>query len=184
MTLTSMSFDGYSWEFNCRCLTFSHAGNVSIPRYPYGGYILQDFGRQNCVITGSGYFVGENCIDMYNRLRDKFNQSGVGVLTLPGFPPINAFFNRLVLKGEPKPDILSYEFEFIEVDDRYQNVSSLNGESTAGGGNISVRKIIPNGETLWDISYRYGINIDRLVSVNPQVRRPDIPIEEGTVTLA
>lgn len=180
MTLTSMSFDGYSWEFNSKYLTFSHEGNVSIPRYPYGGSTLQDFGKQNCIITGSGYFVGENCADMYNRLRDKFNQSGVGVLTLPGFPPINAFFNRLVLKGEPKPDLLSYEFEFIEVDDRYQDVSELNTGMTS---EKNIRKVIPNGNTLWDISYKYGINIDRLVEINPHVRRPDIPIEKGTVRL-
>lgn len=180
MTLTSMSFDGYSWEFNCQNLTFSHSGNVNIPRYPYGGSVIQDFGRQNCIITGSGYFVGETCADMYNRLRDKFDQSGVGILTLPGFPPIKAFFNKLVIKGEPKPDLLGYEFEFIEVDDKYQDVSSVN--SGTGSAKI-IRKIVPDGETLWDISYKYGINIDKLVELNPQVRRPDIPIESEAVQL-
>lgn len=182
MTLTSMSFDGYTWEFNSKYLTFSHNSNTNIAYYPFGGSTLQHFGRQNCVITGSGYFVGEDCTDMYNKLRDKFNSGKIGVLTLPGFPPITAFFNRLVLKGEPKPDILDYEFEFIEVDEGYLEIASLNESGKTSGKNI--RKIIPNGETLWDLSYKYGVNVDRLVTLNPQVRRPDIPIEEGMVRLS
>ena len=103
-------------------------------------------------------------------------------MTLPGFPPINAFFSRLVLKGEPKPDVLDYEFEFIEVQDEYLEIASLDESGKSGGKNI--RKVIPNGETLWDLSYKYGINVDKLVSLNPQIRRPDIPIEEGQVRLS
>ena len=182
MTLTSMSFDGYTWEFNSKYLTFSHNTNTNISYYPYGGSTLQNFVKQNCVITGSGCFVGENCTDMYNKLKDKFNSGKIGVLTLPGFPPINAFFSRLVLKGEPKPDVLDYEFEFIEVQDEYLEIASLDESGKSGGKNI--RKVIPNGETLWDLSYKYGINVDKLVSLNPQIRRPDIPIEEGQVRLS
>lgn len=182
MNLTSMSFDGYTWEFNSKYLTFSHNANANTAYYPYGGSTLQYFGNRNCVITGSGYFIGENCTDMYNKLREKFNGGKVGILILPGFPPVNAFFSKLVLKGEPKPDVLSYEFEFIEVESEYQDVASLNEPTESDGKNI--RRIIPNGKTLWDLSYKYGINVDKLISLNPHIRRPDIPIEEGLVRIS
>lgn len=181
MNLTSMSFDGFTWEFNSKYLTFSHNSNINISYYPYGGSMLQHFGKQNCVITGSGFFAGDNCIDMYSGLRDKFNSGKIGVLTLPGFPPVTAFFNKLVLKGEPKPDILEYEFEFIEVSDEYLEISSLNEAGETDTKNI--RRVVPNGDTLWDLSYKYGINVDKLVALNPHVRRPDIPIPEGTVRI-
>ena len=182
MILSSMSFDGFTWEFNSKYLTFSHSSSVNSTHYPYGGSKLQDFGKQNCIIGGRGYFVGGNCTDMYNKLRNKFYMSKTGVLTLPGFPPIKAFFNKLILNGEPKPDILEYEFEFIEVDDEYLEVASLNSSPTTDGKNI--RKIIPNGETLWDLSYKYGINVDKLIAVNPQIKRPDIPIAGSAVRLS
>ena len=30
-----------------------------------------------------------------------------------------------------------------------------------------------DGETLWDVSYRFDIVIDRLVALNPDIKRPD-----------
>ena len=36
MTLTSMSFDGYTWEFNSKYLTFSHNTNTNISYYFQG----------------------------------------------------------------------------------------------------------------------------------------------------
>lgn len=182
MILSSMSFDGFTWEFNSKYLTFSHLSSVNSVNYPYGGSTLQDFGKKNCVIEGKGYFVGNYCTDMYNKLKNKFYISKTGVLILPGFPPIKAFFNKLVLNGEPKPDILEYEFEFIEISDEYLEAASLNFSESTDGKNI--RKIIPNGETLWDLSYKYGINIDKLIAFNPQIRRPDMPLAGSAVRLS
>ena len=68
------------------------------------------------------------------------------------------------------------------MDDEYLEVASLNSSPTTDGKNI--RKIIPNGETLWDLSYKYGINVDKLIAVNPQIKRPDIPIAGSAVRLS
>ena len=40
--------------------------------------------------------------------------------------------------------------------------------------------MVTQGETLWDISYRFDLPIDALVRLNPQVKRPDV-VAEGTV---
>ena len=39
------------------------------------------------------------------------------------------------------------------------------------------------GETLWDVSYRFDIVIDRLVALNPWVRRPDEDVGGREVAL-
>jgi len=39
------------------------------------------------------------------------------------------------------------------------------------------------GETLWDVSYRFSVVIDRLVALNPWVRRPDEPLGGREVAL-
>ena len=93
-------------------------------------------------------------------IRRLFREGGSGVLTIAGMPSVYAEFESLKLVGKPRPDVLTYSFAFRELmeerDDKRREI------------------IAAENENLWDISYRFGIGIDTLVRLNPQVKRPDI----------
>jgi hypothetical protein len=62
---------------------------------------------------------------------------------------------------EPAPEVITYSFEFLEdseknytVDEKYYHTVGVD-------------------ETLWDISYLYSIPIEKLVSLNPDIKRVD-----------
>ena len=97
---------------------------------------------------------------LFKELLELFREGGSGVLTIAGMPSVYAEFESLKLVGKPRPDVLTYSFAFRELmeerDDKRREI------------------IAAENENLWDISYRFGIGIDTLVRLNPQVKRPDI----------
>ena len=90
-------------------------------------------------------------------------------LSIENVKPFHAVFESLTLIGKPKPDVLTYRFLFREVMSEADNVPHT---YTPG-----------ENENLWDVSYRFGIGIDALMALNPQVKRPDILTEGEVVRL-
>ena len=154
-----MKFKGYKWHHNPRELVFEDEKKVSELTAPFDKSVVQNAGRRNMRISGEGELYGEDCLDQFLRLLELFREGGSGVLSIAGIPSVYAVFESLKLVGRPRPDILTYRFVFRELmeerDDKLREVTAA-----------------PN-ENLWDISYRFGIDIDTLVRLNPQVRRPD-----------
>ncbi|MBQ1436809.1 MAG: LysM peptidoglycan-binding domain-containing protein, partial [Ruminococcus sp.] len=146
---------------------FEYDKNVSELRAPCGDPGVWELGRKSTIIKGTGELYGEDCLEQFEALLELFRQEGEGVLTLPGgMKPFYAVFERLKIEGKPKDDILTYSFAFRESPKR-----------KSGGKTVCITS---GGENLWDISYRFGIVIDRLVELNPHIRRPDI-VEDGSV---
>ena len=69
-------------------------------------------------------------------------------------------FEKLEIKGEPKPNVLEYSFVFREVMEKKQTTSVTYFDCE-------------NGQTLWDVAYKTGAKIDELVRLNPDVKFPD-----------
>ena len=90
-------------------------------------------------------------------------------LSIENVKPFHAVFESLTLIGKPKPDVLTYRFLFREVMSEADNVPHT---YTPG-----------ENENLWDVSYRFGIGIEALMALNPQVKRPDILTEGEVVRL-
>ena len=167
MKLVAMRFDGVVWHHNPRRLRFEHEENVRELAGVTPPDVVQHSGRKNVVIEGEGELYGEDCTEQFDRLLALFRRRREGVLSLPGFKPVTAVFERLTLLAQPGPDVLNYSFRFREV------------RSEAAD---KPQSVVTGGEHLWDISYRYGVPIDTLVRLNPQIKRPD-EVEEGTVIL-
>ena len=103
---------------------------------------------------------GADCTEQFKRLFELFKSGGSGVLAIPKLGTVHAVFESLKIKGIPKPDVLTYSFVFREVMER--EVMDKPESYTPS-----------DGETLWDVSYRFDIVIDRLVALNPDIKRPD-----------
>ena len=112
-------------------------------------------------ITGSGEFVGEDAAAQFEALQHAMEAGGPGLLCLPGQRPFLALAEMLELTGKHHPNALGYTFRFVEAEPKKEEF--LPEYVTA-----------EEGETLWDIAWRFGRNIDDMVRVNnhvPKIRR-------------
>lgn len=160
MRLVPMKFKDYEWKHNPREISFECKKNINELKAPYLSAYIQNMGRQNMIIRGEGELVGSDCLEQFGKLFELFRQGGYGVLAIPKTEPIFAVFEEIKIIGDPKPDLLIYSFVFREVmtekqvtrPDKYKTV---------------------HGENLWDVSYKFGIPIDKIVELNPDIKRPD-----------
>ena len=167
MKQAPMRFKGFEWRHNPREISFKCERNVGELSFPFNGSKLSETGRKCLVIRGKGELFGEDCLEQFDRLVELFRDSGEGLLTLPGMKPFYAVFESVSVTGSPKPDVLGYSFVFRESPQKTRTT----------GHSFCVTR---DGESLWDVSYRFGVPIDRLVELNPQIKRPDI-VAKGSV---
>jgi hypothetical protein len=170
MKLLPMRFMGYEWHHNPREITFECEKTINENLVPMSDSEIQDTGRKNMLIKGVGELYGSDCLEQFEALLSLFKKGGTGVLSVEELEPVFAVFESVKLLGTPREDVLTYSFVFREVMSEKEKA-------------VPCRHIAGNGETLWDISYKYGIVIDELVRLNPQVRRPDILTEGEEVRL-
>lgn len=170
MKLVPMRFMGVQWHHNPKELSFECEKDVKELKSPFGESYIQNMGRKNMKVKGTGELYGTDCLEQFDRLLALFRKGGQGVLAIPKITPIFAVFESVKIIGEPKPDMLTYSFVFREVMEKKQS-------------EIPEICIAGVGDTLWDISYRYSVSIDTLVKLNSWVKRPDVSLEGNAVKL-
>ncbi|MGN0452778.1 MAG: LysM peptidoglycan-binding domain-containing protein [Ruminococcus sp.] len=164
MVLSKMSFSGVSFEYNPVYLKLESRRLLAQSFMPFIGEKTQDLGRKCTVVSGRGELFGADAFERYERLSKLFGKGKKGILSLPGLSPMYARFTRLEAVGETTPDLVTYSFEFCE------DAS----EETAQNKTYICRQ----GETLFDIAFITDTTVDKLVALNPWVKRPD-EIEKG-----
>lgn len=159
MKNAAMRFRGHTLHHNPATLRIECAENVRELAFPYAAPKSEYLGNRLRHIVGEGELYGEDCIEQFRALEKLCADGGEGLLSLSHTPSIHAYLKELRMIAEPKENVLSYRFEFIEA------------KPPAGEGPCSgyYETIVPD-ESLWDIAYRYRIPIDTLVRLNPQIR--------------
>ena len=169
MKLAVMRYKGTEWEHNPQTLKITSQRSLSEQGVAGGSSVVRDFGERSRVITGSGQLAGDDCIGKFAQLVALQNQSDSGILSLPDVAPFYAFFKSVELACDPTPELITYKFEFVE-------------DLSRGRTDIEKRyHTASEDETLWDISYRYGVEIERLVELNPELKRVDELAAESRV---
>ena len=157
-----MSYKDFVFPVVPYVIRISDKRNISNRTVPYGGSVVEDLGNTARIISGEGEFYGENCVNDFMQLKSVMAKGGGGMLYIPSQSPIYAVFENLELICSDIEDVVRYSFRFVEC---FENI------------NQTERCIHGDGKScLWDISYRYGIDIDSLVLMNPHIRRPAIEI--------
>lgn len=158
-----MSYKDFVFPVVPYAIRISEKRNISNRIVPYGGSVVEDLGKTARVISGEGEFYGENCIGDFIRLKSVMAKGGGGMLYIPSQSPVYAVFESLELICSDSEDVVRYSFRFTESFEKSDCIE---------------RCIRGDGKScLWDISYRYGIDIDSLVLMNPHIRRPDTEIK-------
>ena len=159
-----MSFRDFIFPVNPSVIKIEGRRNLCISPVPGGSDHITDNGRQCMTIRGQGEFFGEDCCESFNELKALFDAVKGGMLYIPSQRPIFACFSRLEMTAKDIGDVIGYSFEFREI----PGGASYPREQSAVYGD--------GKSSLWDISYRLGMHIDLLVSLNPHIKRPDIPV--------
>lgn len=176
MELTPMQYKGFVWPHNPRTYRISYRRRVAVHDVPRGRYTMQDLGLSYRVMEGEGEFFGPGAYDQFKALASVFYLGGPGALIHPVWQSASAYFVRLALVQEPQKDYVRYSFAFWEDYGRYRRglkaQSAVTASDTArAGGQVHV---LSEGETLWAVAQRYGTTVETLLTLNPQLRNPNV----------
>lgn len=185
MKLAPMRYKGFTWPHNPRIYSIDYERKMAVNKVPFGLYHLQDLGRTRRVMRGEGEFVGDDAYAQFGRLATVFYEDGPGLLIHPLWQIANAYFVELKLEQEPRPDYVRYSFVFWESTDRYSGkVNEVSGSTSAGSataqtasgrssGPAAYHRVV-RGDTLWALANTYGVGIQKLIELNPQIKNPNL----------
>lgn len=182
MVLSPMRYKGYIWPHNPRVYSIDYERKMALHKTPFGLYQLQDLGLSNRVMEGEGEFVGEGAYSQFGRLANVFYSGGPGLLVHPLWQVSSAYFVSLRLEQEPRPDYVRYSFTFWEDNSGWSGLATQDTGLAPGGGGAeestgsagAVFHRVVKGDTLWDLSRKYGVSLPELVALNPQIKNPNL----------
>lgn len=182
MILAPMRYKGFTWPHNPRIYSIDYERKMAVNKVPFGTYYLQDLGRTRRVMRGEGEFVGPEAYAQFGALANTFYEEGPGLLIHPLWQTANAYFVELRLEQEPMPNYVKYSFAFWEDTDLYSGSAvQLDGSAggagqesgeTGGGGAARLHQVV-RGDTLWGLALTYGLTMQELIGLNPQIKNPN-----------
>ena len=184
MILSPMRFKNFVWPHNPRVYSITYERKLAVHKIPFGRHYLQSLGQTRRVLKGEGEFVGEGAYDTFKTLATVFYEETPGVLVHPVWVTTTAWFAGLELQQEPRRDYVAYSFEFWEVvSDSNTGLTAVTENSgVLGSVSAAIGKAAAQGEwhtvvkgdTLWGLSRRYGVELSRLIALNPDIRNPNL----------
>ena len=182
MRLSPMRYKDFVWPHNPRTYVIEYERVMAVNKVPYGRYQLQDLGPTRRILRGEGEFVGEDAYHTFQSLATVFYQEGPGLLVHPVWQCANAYFVELSLAQEPRADYVRYTFTFWESYDDYtqtltsmeQNTGNSGGTASNSSANSGIWHTVRRGESLWSIAVQYGLSLSTIISLNPQIKNPNL----------
>lgn len=162
-----MSFCGYVWKNNPSNIKIEYPKKYNEDIIPYNKSVLQDVSLKRRIISGSGEFFGDDCFEQFKALHILLEKKKSGILSIPNIDQIFAKICSLEITAENINNLIEYKFVFLE---DYPNNSQY-----------IPKTVIAQNECLWDIANKLDINIDKLVILNPSVKRPDLKLNNKEV---
>ena len=191
MILSPMRFKTFVWPHNPRVYSITMERKLAVHKIPFGRHYLQSLGQTGRIMRGEGEFVGEGAYETFGVLGTLFYEETPGVLVHPLWVTTTAWFAGLELRQEPRRDYVAYSFEFWEVvSDSAAGLTAVavsdRGTAADGGaasGNVTTGTAataqaewytVAKGDTLWGLSQRYGVALSQIISLNPDIRNPNL----------
>ena len=178
MILSPMRFKSFVWPHNPRVYSIAYERNIAVHKIPFGRHYLQSLGQTRRVLKGEGEFVGAGAYDKFKELATVFYEETPGVLVHPVWMTTTAWFAALELRQVPRRDYVAYSFEFWEVVGEAETTLTVlelkNGDGQDAAQGEAQWHTVVRGDTLWGIARKYGVALERLVALNPDIRNPNL----------
>ena len=186
MILSPMRFKNFVWPHNPRVYSITYERKIAVHKIPFGRHYLQSLGQTRRVMKGGGEFAGPGAYDTFRELGTLFYEETPGVLVHPLWMTTTAWFAALELRQEPRRDYVAYSFEFWEVmpDGNTTELAAVavsSGDAAADSAAVSTAATaqgewhtVVNGDTLWGLSQRYGVALNTIIALNPQISNPNL----------
>lgn len=177
MNLTPMRFRDFTWPHNPETYEILFKRRVAAHKIPGGTAAMQDLGMTCRVMRGQGTFTGPGAYDQLRKLAKTFYKPGPGTLVHPVWQAASAYFVSLELLEKPLPEYVRYAFEFWEDAGAGTGMTATAaaGKSprtarAAGADTVTVKQ----GDTLWAIARRADLTLSALLTLNPQIKNPNL----------
>ena len=178
MKLTAMQYKSFVWPHNPKTYRIDYQRAIATHKVPRGRYHLQNMGLRAREMRGEGEFFGPNAYEDFKRLASLFYEESAGMLVHPVWQSSRAYFTELSLAQEPRADYVRYHFAFLECYEGYDSevlkpvVQETESAQTAGSE--ARYHTVLRGDTLWQIAQQYGTTVAALISLNPQIKNPNL----------
>lgn len=149
-----MNYKGFEFDANPNTLKASYTKAISKKRIPFSTSVSEEISSTEAVISGNGFFVGEDAMKKAYEMLRVFNKKGSDYLFCSSALPIKAFFCDLDISYSSVEDKVSYSFTFVQ--DADNKASDFDFGYT----------IAKQGENAFDIANRMGVDIDKIVEAN------------------
>lgn len=149
-----LRYKSFVFDKNPAEISFKGEKILNTEQIPFSGSVLWENGTKPKIIKSSGSFSGENRLNRSLEIQKLFDKGGEGMLFLSDLPPVNAVMSSLSVYEKNGSTDIFYDIEFYEV--------PAEKEET-GEKYITAQE----GDSLWSISARYSVPIEKLVELNP-----------------
>lgn len=186
MMLSTMRYKDFVWPHNPRVYSISFERKAALHKIPFGRYHIQSLGMTRRIMRGEGEFVGKDAYRQFKALASVFYDEGPGMLVHPLWDASLSWFMALKLEQEPLVDYVKYSFEFWESYPFYQTTleklpnTGEAGQSGSGETVSASQNAAPGyytavkGDTMWGIARKYGMSLNALIALNPQIKNPNL----------
>ena len=169
--MLNMRFGTFVWPNNPRTYTLSCKRQTAVHKVPMGGFVVQDLGRTATVMQGEGEFFGTRAYETFQELLAVFRAGGAKMLVHPLWQAERAYFTELQLTQEPRDDYAAYRFTFCEAPGVSTSGAAAADMTWEAAGKRYCE--LGTGQTLWTLSAAYGLSMQTLLRLNPQIAKPN-----------
>ena len=183
--LAPMRYKDFIWPHNPRTYTIEYQRRMASHPILGDNSRPEALGQECRIMRGEGEFVGPDAYQTFKKLASVFYDSTPGLLIHPVWQIAKVYFVELSLTQEPRVDYVRYRFAFWEQlpgkDETLTEIIPPKGEEqktpTSGGGGgqdgIHTHTVV-KGESLWGIAAKYGLSLQTLIHLNPQIKNPNL----------
>lgn len=149
-----MKYKDFEFEVNPQDIRLAMKKNISKQSIPYKNEKCEEINSKASIVSGKGYFVGQDAMNKAYMLSRTFNKKGSDFLFTPFCAPMKMFFTSLDVKYSACDSRVEFTFEFTQ-DAPYKNAKY--------DFDFTVAK---KDENLFDISDRTGVDVEKIASLN------------------
>ncbi len=154
MKSIKMSYRGFCFEVNPKTVKVEFKRAQSTAVIPRHRARTEEICELPAVISGTGRLYGSDARAKMQGFLSAYKKGGAAYLFSPVFPPVKAYFTSLTFSVNAEEDCIEYAFSFKEA------------ESKKRGSFDFGYTLAEDGENLFDIAYRTGVSIEKIIALN------------------